>query len=57
MTEIFNGTNVTFLSSLGGASMLQVQCSEDKEESGSSYHPGIHLFMKYFNYTSNLYNK
>ena len=37
--------------------MLQVLCSEDEEESDSSYHPGIHLFMKYFNYTSNLYNK
>ena len=57
MMEIFNGRDITFLSSLGGVSVLQVLHSEDKEESGSSYHPGIHLFMKYFNYTSNLYNK
>ena len=56
MTEIFDGRNImTFLSSLGGLSMLQeVLCSEEEEESGSSYHPGIHLFIKYFNYTSNL---
>ena len=56
MTEIFNGRNITtFLSSLGGVSMLQeVLSSEEEEELGSSYHPGIHLFMKYFNYTSNL---
>ena len=55
MTEIFNGRNITtFLSSLGAVSMVQVLCSEEKEELGSSYHPGIHLFMKYFNYTLNL---
>ena len=54
-TEIFNGRNITtFLSSLGGVSMVQVLCSEEEEELGSSYHSGIHLFMKYFNYTSNL---
>ena len=55
MTEIFDGRNITFLSFLGRASMLQeVLSSEEEEESDSSYHIGIHLFMKYFNYTSNL---
>ena len=55
MTEIFNSRNITtFLSSLGGVSMVHVLCSEEEEELGGSYHPGIHLFMKYLNYTSNL---
>ena len=60
MTEIFVGGNIaTFLSSLGWVSMLQEVLSSEEEEKqeeelGSSYHPGIHLSMKYFNYTSNI---
>ena len=57
MIGICNGRNIMFLSSLGGANILQALHSEDEEELGSNYHPGIHLLMKYFNYTSNLYNK
>ena len=58
MTEIFNGRNITtFLPSLGGVSMVQVLYSEEEEQLGSSYHPGIHLFKKYFYYTSYLQNK
>ena len=60
ITEIFDGGNITtFLSPLGGVSMLQEVLSSGEEEKqeeelGSSYHPGIHFFMKYFNYASNL---
>ena len=64
-----NDRNLTsFLFSLGAVSKQQQVLSHDEEEdkeeevpsaeeSGSSYHPGIHLFlnfMKYFNYTKAL---
>ena len=66
MTEIFDEGNITtFVSSLGGVSKQQEVLSSEEEEKqeeevqsaeelGSSYHPGVHLFMKYFNSTKPL---